>query len=1110
MRILQVRFKNLNSLVGEWQIDLTHPDFSADGIFAITGPTGAGKTTILDAICLALYGRTPRLARINQGGNEIMSRQTGECFAQVTFATQAGRFRCHWSQHRARKKPDGELQAPKHEIAAAASGSIIASKLREVAAAVETTTGMDFDRFTRSMLLAQGGFAAFLQAAPDERAPILEQITGTEIYSRISIRIFERRGAERKKLEALEAELAGLRLLSAEEEEQLQTGLAEKTNREVELNQRIKTASDALSWLDAMTRLEQELARIATQKEELLSRRQTLAPDLAKLERADRALELSGEYGALAALRQAQQADRQNLAAARQALPAREAALKQAGSDLERARTNLAGRKAAQKEALPLIRQARELDIKIAEKDRPLKAGTEEIGAREKTLAELKKRHTEAARLLAGEQQALAQCRQQQLKARADEGLVEHLAGIEARCTALGEVEQQLSGKKAELAAAEKLARETRQDLHQRDNDLRIRQKQLATQQKALARKRQELERLLAGRALPAWRRRLLDLREKVLGQEKFSAATQSLAQARGQLRDQEPCPLCGAREHPFTSGNIPAPDPELNGELTQVTNLVQAAEELESELTRLGEALAQSQAAASRVEWESQAAGHRHDSATRTLTRLEREATELANRLRQRQDELLVEVAPYGIRELTPANRERVRDQLSARRRQWLDRQKETAALEGRIAAWQLRVGHQDEELARTTAELQRLRQSLAALQAERDQLARERLQLCAEQDPDRVEERLATALERAEQDIAAARQVLETAARERDQLLSRGKELEQALADRSALLQPAETAWRARLAAAGFGAETDYREACLPEEQRQQLRRQAQQQASAESILAAAEHDQTAQLAVQRARKLSELPRAELERQQDQGRQSLRQLQQEIGAIGQQLRDNQRLRERQRERLQALVAQQRECERWNLLHELIGSADGKKYRNFAQGLTFEMMIGHANRQLQKMTDRYLLLRDEGQPLELNVIDNYQAGEIRSTKNLSGGESFIVSLALALGLSRMASRNVRVDSLFLDEGFGTLDDDALETALETLAGLRQDGKLIGVISHVPALKERIATRIRVIPQTGGRSIISGPGCGRVAAQTTAATSADPPHNNSPAPGSAT
>ena len=131
-------------------------------------------------------------------------------------------------------------------------------------------------------------------------------------------------------------------------------------------------------------------------------------------------------------------------------------------------------------------------------------------------------------------------------------------------------------------------------------------------------------------------------------------------------------------------------------------------------------------------------------------------------------------------------------------------------------------------------------------------------------------------------------------------------------------------------------------------------------------------------------------------------------------------------------------------------------------------------------------MTDRYLLIRDEQQPLELNVVDNYQAGEIRSTKNLSGGESFIVSLTLALGLSKMASRKVRVDSLFLDEGFGTLDEEALETALETLSGLQQDGKLIGIISHVSALKERISTQINITPVFGGRSSLSGPGCTEV------------------------
>ena len=139
MRIHTIRLANLNALTGTWEIDLDHPAYN-DNIYALTGPTGAGKTTILDAISLALYGRTPRLARIGKAGNEIMSRHSGTCHAEITFSTRTGRYRSHWSQHRARRKAGGELQNPKHELADAESGELLATGFKDVAAAIYTVT----------------------------------------------------------------------------------------------------------------------------------------------------------------------------------------------------------------------------------------------------------------------------------------------------------------------------------------------------------------------------------------------------------------------------------------------------------------------------------------------------------------------------------------------------------------------------------------------------------------------------------------------------------------------------------------------------------------------------------------------------------------------------------------------------------------------------------------------------------------------------------------------------------------------------------------------------------------------------------------------------------
>ena len=261
MRIHTIRLANLNALTGTWEIDLDHPAYN-DNIYALTGPTGAGKTTILDAISLALYGRTPRLARIGKAGNEIMSRHSGTCHAEITFSTRTGRYRSHWSQHRARRKAGGELQNPKHELADAESGELLATGLKDVAAAIERLTGMDYQRFTRAVLLAQGDFAAFLRAAPDERAPLLEQITGTEIYSRISIAVHERLRDALEQQRQLATETAGITPLDAATHTALTQESAALQKQLAALTTRQQQTAAALARAQNIAELTAELARL--------------------------------------------------------------------------------------------------------------------------------------------------------------------------------------------------------------------------------------------------------------------------------------------------------------------------------------------------------------------------------------------------------------------------------------------------------------------------------------------------------------------------------------------------------------------------------------------------------------------------------------------------------------------------------------------------------------------------------------------------------------------------------------------------------------------------------------------------------------------------------
>jgi exonuclease SbcC len=182
--------------------------------------------------------------------------------------------------------------------------------------------------------------------------------------------------------------------------------------------------------------------------------------------------------------------------------------------------------------------------------------------------------------------------------------------------------------------------------------------------------------------------------------------------------------------------------------------------------------------------------------------------------------------------------------------------------------------------------------------------------------------------------------------------------------------------------------------------------------------------------------------------------------------------------------QKAQATIIQEIEAQKivlapWEMLNKLIGSAKGDKYQKFVQNLTLGHLLNLANRHLCYLSDRYKLTRSNEDNLDISIRDGYYIDQERAVKTLSGGERFLVSLALALGLSDLVNDKIKVDSLFLDEGFGTLDEESLNMAINALEKLHAKGKIIGIISHVKLLRDRIPFQIVLSKKSAGNSAIT-------------------------------
>lgn len=1221
MRILSLRFKNLNSLAGEWKIDFTDREYVSSGIFAITGPTGAGKSTILDAICLALYGRTPRLGKISGNAGEIMSLQTGEYFSEVEFISDKGHYRCTWSQRRADKKPEGKLQSPKHEIVDAETNVPLESKQAAVQQKVIDVTGLDYQQFTRSILLAQGDFATFLDAKSEERGTILEKITGTEIYGRISVQVHERFGREKSLLDELIAKSDTPGMMTPEQSDAVRHEKGEHEKEILALSVHRKELENATAWLDLIAVLEKEILDLRQRQLALAVRKEASAKDLDALRCARNARDIEGLFSKLSALRDLQKKETDEW---------KENETKFAGLSVAYANALEAFLSAREQRALAIdakqredevIRHVRDLDSRIRETRKNWDDREEEKRRSEEACGNYRQAMQSVESRLITIRQNLSQATAYLVSHPRDQKLIESLSGIESAIRQIETTRETAETKRKDLqdiqnvlADAEQVVirRKMEQDkairkvegliaeidrakkecaditgnrdigelrvLADRENDRRNKIQSLidllsridedtADQQKltktidtARAERAVEEQKYVSLQKDTERVTRLVNVSEKNL---LLLAQIKRYEDTRKTLHEGTPCPLCGSTSHPWCTGIVPVTDdaqkehdefkkeeeelrknvrlsegriagidaeirsgesvrqglmqkigkatPDLESGCRDLGILIEGnpepaiaaaldesarqlkltrdslanAEEIEQEIRRGESQAVREKDALAEIRRDNEKVLAFRGEKERDRDRLVKEIAATDAEFKRQNAALLESIQEYDIIVFSAAPlAPQILTALTERCNQYAENLARTRELESSLQQCEAALEKDRSLLLATKKNLDEISGKIAVFTEEFRKYSAERRTLYAEKDPAIEEARLIQRVDAAEKELSVADAAKNLADKQKSSCEEQVSVLAAKISARLPELAEGELQFSDALAGAGFAGEASFLSARLPPDQFAALENLEKDIVREETENASGLRERMAKLAAEKERSLTQENREALTIVIETDMARMDSLRSDMGRIQLQLQQYDEQLERQKALAEEILKQKKEFVKWQKLHDLIGSADGKKFKVFAQGLTFETLVVQANRHLRTMSDhRYLLIQNRESPLDLDIIDNYQAGEIRTTKNLSGGEKFLVSLALALGLSGMASHNVRIDSLFLDEGFGTLDEDTLETALKTLASLQREGKIIGIISHVAALKDRIPIQIQVEKIGGGRSRLCGPGC---------------------------
>ncbi|MDI1291314.1 MAG: AAA family ATPase [Methylobacter sp.] len=1248
MRILAIRGKNLASLAEPFEILLNSGPLEQAGLFAITGQTGAGKSTILDALCLALYDKIPRLpdghgfavGHKDEAENlrvtstdvrSILRRGTSHAYAEVDFiGKDKQHYRARWEVSKARGKADGRLQAQEVILSKIDDGQRIGQGKRNTLEIIGELIDLNFDQFRRSVLLAQGDFAAFLKAKKDERSSLLERITGTELYSVLSIAAFDRASQEKNALTQITNRMQDQIPLDDTARQLLEQQRDQFTDQLADLDKQIASNQQIIDWYAELKKRQaaEQLARevvagsqqawdAADAERQLMQQvelAQPLRPLLSQYQMANT------EY--LDAQHQLKDSSDQHLAA--------EAKLQTAKEQLGVLAVALVETEQQQQQAQPLLIKARALDTRIdvirqtvstlsaeenqlfnaldsAEKDHQslliqqaeqtttlqrLTVWLEQNQAIKPIAAEWSRWDAELERyqmLNARKADDMLNAEQLRLAVTQDERSLAELKLAIDDSHKKGELQQQTL---AQLKTQD--SRQSLEDLHRSKDELEIKREQVL---KALnlTNHAQELQQAIKQDTdkLAATEQTINDstlqlqtvnqqrtangagLSEAKKALELIQATTHKNAeQFRSLLQDDQPCPVCGALEHPWKD-QVSIGNEQAAAQSARVAELESQNETLIKAIAELTKSISQGQQqktalADGLIEAQTKLAQCHNDWRALALHDFAITDSQLLPELKSHEQQISSDLARIKQQEKAALELQKqlkvAQDLFDADQRNKEKLSAEYASLDKQQAKNKADLEHVSAAILEQATQLQAIVELLATpfRQLEnwqsylQDSTAVFR-QDCAvkAQQHQRTEQQIETAaksLETVNHNEKLAEQALNQSRQQHQikqaELNTRTDEMRKLSIEREAVL-PKVTAesyqqsinqslQTARAAHQQAGQAVSQAETGLATCKQNQLHWQTEtgrrygnlekalsalnqllgkqaidleqlswflekdelwltEQKTKMAVLERTLQESAALLKVKSDDCLKQRPPWMVQVSQGVGNpcdqsHPVEIVEEDAHKLSAELQQQRQLAHSQKQEqvillreddkkieagrlLKAALDGQRQCwEQWESLNELIGSRSGAKFRTFAQSLTLEALLAHSNQHLEDFAKRYALQRVPGSDLELQIIDRDMADDVRSVHSLSGGESFLVSLALALGLASLSSNKTQVESLFIDEGFGSLDPETLDIAIASLDTLQALGRKVGVISHVPILVERIGAKVMVEKQGGGRS----------------------------------